>query len=325
MVSVNQIYGIKLKISSSIQVFSNFLLYFYIFFKVKVYLESVQVLDSGGKAYVLDNFDDGKIKVSVDEEMPKILKAFKDLRVKLKRLTLADIDKYNRKSDVAEIAEFKRSSKTINRYNLRSNKQKCTTNQTNSEETSCTTKAAKRRNGGNIEESHLRSKRQKISDNSTNGVSSIEKMQIKEAGALSRVTSEQNATTSTDGKSGSKVDETTTNNEPNVTTSTEGKNMEKSGAVNLNTNTVATVEFSPGEIIWGKIRGWPHWPAKVKRLENKRYGVVWLNDYRTTKLYKTQMFKFHSNCDKFSEKAHSSIGLETAVKEALIYLIAPKK
>lgn len=39
----------------------------------------------------------------------------------------------------------------------------------------------------------------------------------------------------------------------------------------------------------GKIRGWPHWPAKVLRIERRRFEVEWFNDYRRTKLFRSQM------------------------------------
>lgn len=88
-----------------------------------------------------------------------------------------------------------------------------------------------------------------------------------------------------------------------------------------NTN-VAKFQFSLNEIIWGKIRGSAHWPAKVINIKPIRnttqYEVVWMNDYRKTKLFHSQMYKFHSNFDEFSAKC------STAVKEALIYLSRTK-
>lgn len=84
--------------------------------------------------------------------------------------------------------------------------------------------------------------------------------------------------------------------------------------------TVAVAPFALGEVIWGKIRGWPHWPAKVIAIERNRINVEWFNDYRTSKLYRSQIFKFYPNYDIFSEKFSSSVGLESAAKEALCYI-----
>lgn len=84
--------------------------------------------------------------------------------------------------------------------------------------------------------------------------------------------------------------------------------------------TVATVEFQTGEVVWAKIRGYPHWPAKIKSFPSSKMAlVVWFNDYRITKMYRTQLHKFLNNFDNFSKKFDQTIGLKTAAQEALIY------
>lgn len=85
------------------------------------------------------------------------------------------------------------------------------------------------------------------------------------------------------------------------------------------TTTVAVPEFKVGEIVWAKLRGWPHWPAKLLAIESKRYEIYWFNDYRKSKVFRSQLFKFHDHFSTFSQKFGSSIGLETAAKEALLY------
>lgn len=79
------------------------------------------------------------------------------------------------------------------------------------------------------------------------------------------------------------------------------------------------IEFKIDEVVWAKIKGHPHWPAKVKAFANKMVIVTWFNDYRTTKIYRTQLFKFLINYDEFSKKFGSTVGLEKAAHEALIY------
>lgn len=46
--------------------------------------------------------------------------------------------------------------------------------------------------------------------------------------------------------------------------------------------------------------------------------VTWLNDYRVTKLYRTQIFKFLTHFDEFSKRFDDTVGLKTAAREGLI-------
>lgn len=86
------------------------------------------------------------------------------------------------------------------------------------------------------------------------------------------------------------------------------------------TQSVATLDYKIDEVVWAKIKGSPHWPAKITRINsNKMITVYWFNDYRTTKLYKTQLFKFLINFELFVQKFDQHIGLKKAAHEALIY------
>lgn len=89
--------------------------------------------------------------------------------------------------------------------------------------------------------------------------------------------------------------------------------------------TVAKMPFSIGEIVWCKIRGSVHWPARILSRDDKRYNVLWLNDYRTTKVFETTLFKFHKDFEEFAQEFSSNIGLKTAAKEAIIYLARRKQ
>lgn len=82
---------------------------------------------------------------------------------------------------------------------------------------------------------------------------------------------------------------------------------------------LAEIEFKINEVVWAKIRGYAHWPARIKAFSNKMVIVVWFNDYRTTKMYRSQLFKFLNNFDEFAKKFDSVVGLEKAAKEALIF------
>lgn len=79
------------------------------------------------------------------------------------------------------------------------------------------------------------------------------------------------------------------------------------------------MDFKLNETIWAKIKGHPHWPAKIKSFPSHRMaGVVWYNDYRRTKVYKTQLFKFLTHFDQFAARFDDTVGLKAAAQEALI-------
>lgn len=85
-------------------------------------------------------------------------------------------------------------------------------------------------------------------------------------------------------------------------------------------NVIARIDNKIDEVVWAKIKGHTHWPAKIKAFPSSKMAiVVWFNDYRTTKIYRTQLFKFLVHFDEFSKKFDQIIGLETAAQEALIY------
>lgn len=81
---------------------------------------------------------------------------------------------------------------------------------------------------------------------------------------------------------------------------------------------MAQIDFKIGEIVWAKIKGFPHWPCVIRAFHKNMAIVFWFNDYRQTKIYRTQLFKFLPNFDTFSKLFSQKIGLETAAKEALI-------
>lgn len=84
--------------------------------------------------------------------------------------------------------------------------------------------------------------------------------------------------------------------------------------------TIAIVDFKLKEVVWAKIRGSHHWPAEIISIKKRQYQVRWFNDYRTTNVFRTQLYKFKSNFHEFAKKFSTSIPLETAAKEALLVL-----
>lgn len=92
-------------------------------------------------------------------------------------------------------------------------------------------------------------------------------------------------------------------------------------------NTIALMPFVIGEVVWGKIRGWPHWPARIVKIHSPpytktpiRYEVYWFNDYRTTKLFRSQVYNYNQNYEIYTKKCETTIGLKTATREALMYI-----
>lgn len=87
-------------------------------------------------------------------------------------------------------------------------------------------------------------------------------------------------------------------------------------------NVVAEL-YNINEVVWAKIKGSVPWPARITSISTtglKRYEVVWFNDYRKSRLFRSQIFKFYKHFSEYSKHFSKSIGVETAAKEALLYL-----
>lgn len=84
-------------------------------------------------------------------------------------------------------------------------------------------------------------------------------------------------------------------------------------------NQIALLDFKIGDVIWAKLSGHPIWPSKIERIygiKHQMLEIVWFNDYRRSKIYKTQAQNFQKHAHLFN----THIGLETAAKEAMIYI-----
>lgn len=85
--------------------------------------------------------------------------------------------------------------------------------------------------------------------------------------------------------------------------------------------TVAKATFCINEIVWCKIRGFKIWPSRIVSDPSKRLiEVRWFNDYRRSKVIHTQHFKFLPNFNKYASIFDKTMGLQTAVREAMIEL-----
>lgn len=86
--------------------------------------------------------------------------------------------------------------------------------------------------------------------------------------------------------------------------------------------------FKVGEVVWAKLRGFPSWPARIEKIvgdKKQTMEIYWFNDYRKSKVFRSQIFNFHDNYSKFAKEFENHIGLETAAKEALIFLVSKTK
>lgn len=82
---------------------------------------------------------------------------------------------------------------------------------------------------------------------------------------------------------------------------------------------IAPIIFRVSEVVWAKIKGSVPWPARIKSFpSNRMVIVVWLNDYRTTKIYRTQIFKFLTNFDTYAKNFDKTVGLKKAAQEGLM-------
>lgn len=79
--------------------------------------------------------------------------------------------------------------------------------------------------------------------------------------------------------------------------------------------TVAVIPFKVGDVVWCQLRGHPIWPAQVKEIIDNYATIVWFNDYRTSKVHRTQLSLFNY-MPTFTKK---NVKQETAIKEALLY------
>lgn len=86
---------------------------------------------------------------------------------------------------------------------------------------------------------------------------------------------------------------------------------------------IVKMAFQIDDAVWVKIRGHPTWPAKIEKFHYGRtlmVDVFWFNDYRRTKVFGSQLQNFLLNLQTYKHTFQNHIGLETAVKEAMIYL-----
>lgn len=80
----------------------------------------------------------------------------------------------------------------------------------------------------------------------------------------------------------------------------DGKPIDCTGELKADELQIVIPDFVQNEIVWAKIKGSSHWPARISRIltsSNGRimYEVVWFNDYRRSKIGRLQIHKFLVN------------------------------
>lgn len=79
---------------------------------------------------------------------------------------------------------------------------------------------------------------------------------------------------------------------------------------------IAAHAFALGEIVWGKLKGFRHWPGKIIGISKNKFVLSWYNDPRISIVAVTQLYSFSKFALKFSNNV--STALKKAIKEALI-------
>ena len=88
--------------------------------------------------------------------------------------------------------------------------------------------------------------------------------------------------------------------------------------------TVANLDFAVNEIVWTKVRGFATWPARIERIittpaGRTMYEIYWFSDYRRSKVFRLQVFKFLENFEKFAMKFDEVVDLKTAFEAMYTY------
>lgn len=242
-----------------------------------------------GKSTILKSFDVKKINISVQtsfdvdyykKQYPHCFKA----KVILKRLSQSDLKTYRNGNELIDST----SKVTEN---------KLTTNRTNS----------KRKGDPDSIGVLTRSKRRKLDEvtsklttpitaavhqkceNSTNDDSNVQRTKKDTQKRANKAT---NSISCSNESKRRKVDEIST---PEVKLAAfDSESLEKSSKV-IGDNakpetTIAKFQFSVDDVVWGKIRGWAHWPAKIIRIENTLLNGSMTIERRSYSDHKSMVF-----------------------------------
>lgn len=79
--------------------------------------------------------------------------------------------------------------------------------------------------------------------------------------------------------------------------------------------------FEKGEVVWGKIRGYPWWPAIITDFNNNLiYTIKFYNDNSAARLSSKFLLKYEENKNKILEANKKNKKLKDAIKDADLYI-----
>ena len=88
------------------------------------------------------------------------------------------------------------------------------------------------------------------------------------------------------------------------------------------------MSFSPGDLIWAKMRGFRHWPARIdlpapeEKIPPKKFPIFFFGTHETAVMLAKQLFPYETNKEKFSKNSNHSRG---GFKEALVEIVKNPK
>lgn len=88
------------------------------------------------------------------------------------------------------------------------------------------------------------------------------------------------------------------------------------------------MSYSPGDLIWAKMRGYPHWPARIdlpaqdEKIPPKKYAIFFFGTHETAVMQAKDLFPYEKNKDKFLKNSNRS---RRGFKEALVEILENPK
>lgn len=86
--------------------------------------------------------------------------------------------------------------------------------------------------------------------------------------------------------------------------------------------------YSPGDLIWAKMRGYPHWPARIdlpapdEKIPPKKFAIFFFGTHETAVMQPKDLFPYEKNKEKFLKNANRS---RRGFKEALVEIVENPK
>ena len=82
--------------------------------------------------------------------------------------------------------------------------------------------------------------------------------------------------------------------------------------------------FSPGDLIWAKMPGYPHWPARIdvpapdEKIPPKKFAISFFGTHETAVMWAKNLLPYEENRDRFSTNSKRP---RRGFKEALAEIV----